>query len=72
MLDDRLQLSSENLNHMERGYMDLYFQQLDWIALEIERIIPTCNMNFPKVVIKYAYKLILYRRKVYSSPFFPS
>jgi hypothetical protein len=29
-------------------------------------------MNFPKVVIKYAYKLILYRRKVYSSPFFPS
>jgi hypothetical protein len=45
MLDDCLQLGSENLYHMEMGYMDLYFQQLDWIALEIERIIPICNMH---------------------------
>jgi hypothetical protein len=72
MLDGCLQLGSENLDHMEMEYMDLYFQQLEWSALEIKRITSACNMHYmrknhtyenSKEVRKQASEIIIHKIK---------
>ena len=40
---------------MVMKHMDLYFEQLEWSAVEIKKFIPTCNM---------LNKVIQYKRKV--------
>lgn len=52
MMDGCLQLDSENLDHMEMEHMDLYFQQLEWSALERKKFTPTCSMQYRRTNYK--------------------